>query len=92
MAGMMFGRPFIGDIEDDLAWCGADPEVPAATTGAFEPGATTGVADGFFDVPAAEAYDGVVELLAADPWLGEVISNNVLRLRELEFVYLRTRS
>lgn len=58
MAGMMFGRPFRGVIEDDFAWCGAEAKEPAATTGGVEPVATTGVEDGFFDAPAAEAYDG----------------------------------
>lgn len=82
MAGMMFGRPFIGDIEDDFAWCGVEAEVPATTTGGFEPGATTGVED-FFAAPAAEAYDGaeaaVLLFDAGVGWFGagEVISNTL---------------
>lgn len=90
IAGMMLGRPFIGEMEDDLAWCGADAEDPAATTGAFEPVATTGVEDGFFAALAAEAYDGAeaaAELFDAG-WVwceaDEVISDNLVRLQELD--------
>ena len=86
---MMLGRPFIGEIEDDFAWCGADAEDPAATTGALEPVATTGVEDGFFAALAAEAYDGAgaaVELFDAG-WVGyeaEVICDTMVRLQELD--------
>lgn len=52
MAGIMLGRPFRGEIEDDLAWRGAVADEPVATMGGFEPVATTGV-DVF--APAAEA-------------------------------------
>lgn len=32
-AGMMDGRPFSGEVEDDFAWCGAEADDPVATTG-----------------------------------------------------------
>ncbi len=54
-AGIMFGRPFIGDTEDDFAWFEVGADEPAATTGGFDPVATTGVDDSFFTAPAAEA-------------------------------------
>ena len=52
---MLFCLPFTGDTDDDFAWFGACAEEPAATTGGFDPVATTGVDDGFFTAPAAEA-------------------------------------
>lgn len=51
----MFGRPFIGDTEDDFAWFEVGADEPAATTGRLDPVATTGVDNGFFAAPAAEA-------------------------------------
>lgn len=88
MAGMMLGRPFRGDTEDDLAWCGVEDEL-ATTTGGCDPVATTGVVDGFFAVPTAEAYDGAeAAVLMFDAGVGiacaagEVISDNLLALQE----------
>lgn len=72
--GVMFGRLFICDIEADFAWFEVGVEVPAATTG---------VDNGFFTAPAAEAYDvaaGAAALLGAAVagcWVPEeVISNS----------------
>lgn len=53
-AGMMLGRPFMGETEDDFACCADGAEDPAATTGWLEPVATTGVEVAFFAL-AAEA-------------------------------------
>jgi hypothetical protein len=52
---MILGRPFIGDMEDDLAWFEVGADEPAATIGGLDPVATTGVDNGFFTAPAAEA-------------------------------------
>lgn len=70
-AGMMLGRPFIGEIEDDFACCGVGTDDPAATTGWLEPVATTGAEGCFLAAPAAEAYDGT-EAFAEEvvAWLG----------------------
>lgn len=56
-AGIIFGRPFIGEMEDDFAWLEAGADEPAATRGGLDPVATTGVEDGFFPAPAAEAAE-----------------------------------
>lgn len=59
-AGMIVGFvPFMGVAEAVLACCCdgiADP-----TTGGWDPFAITGVAAGFLEAPAAEAYDAVDE-------------------------------
>lgn len=63
-AGVMGGRPFTGEMDDDLACCTAGAIEPTATGGAagggLEPVAISGDAAGFLlaVAPTAEAYDG----------------------------------
>lgn len=66
MAGVTLGRPFTGGTVEGLPLCGARAEEPT-TTGGLTPPAIT---PGFFDAPAAEAYDGaaVEEEFGAEIW------------------------
>ncbi len=93
-AGMIAGLlPFIGDTDDDLAWCGAEGATEPTTRGGWcDPVAITGVvvavaARDFRLAPAAEAYvvtvaeeAGVGIGAAVVCWLAvEVISDVVVR-------------
>ena len=68
MAGVMLGRPFTGGVADLPFWL-EEAEDPT-TTGGWEPAAINGVAVGFLDAPAAEAYDGAEEAegVVAEIW------------------------
>lgn len=74
-AGVMAGRPFTGEAETGLPFCAAWVDTtagPPTTMGGLVPVAVKGVGVGFFDAPAAEAYDGaaVEEEFGAGFWLG----------------------
>lgn len=81
----MAGRPFTGDAAALLPCCGLPgADEPTTTGGGFDPCALSGVEEGFFAAPAAEAYDVAEEALGfcAGFW-SCVLAGDVIRLADL---------